>query len=93
MTPDGVRAYWLARWSAGVPASYHILRRGLDNIKFDMAGFGDLFFETSRVRFLHTPGHGPNAVSIIIDHDDKQVVFCGDAAHDGATIHQPYNLE
>jgi glyoxylase-like metal-dependent hydrolase (beta-lactamase superfamily II) len=93
MSPPGVSAYWEQRWTAGVPASYHVLPRGIEGMQYDLAGFTDLFWETRRVRFLHTPGHGPNAVSIIIDHNDKQVAFCGDAVHDGATIYQPYNLE
>ena len=71
-----------------------MLRRGLENVRYDMAaGFGDLFIASERIRFVSTPGHGPHACSVVVDHRGKQIVFCGDAAHAGATIHQPYQLE
>ncbi|MHB1156666.1 MAG: MBL fold metallo-hydrolase [Phycisphaerales bacterium] len=77
----------------GIPASHDVPPHGLTNVTYDMAGFTDLFWERQRIRFLHTPGHGPNAISVLVDLDDKQVCFCGDAAHAGATIRQPYHLE
>jgi glyoxylase-like metal-dependent hydrolase (beta-lactamase superfamily II) len=77
----------------GCPGSYAVLPGGVPNVRYDMAGFTDLFWEDQRIRFLHTPGHGPNACSVILDHDGKQVVFCGDAAHAGGTIWQPFHLE
>jgi len=77
----------------GVPASYSPLKNGLKNIKYDTVGFTNHFIGDQRIRFIDTPGHGRGAISILIDHNDKQIVFCGDAAHAGATIHQPYHLE
>lgn len=77
----------------GCPASYAVLPGGLDDLVYDLAGFTDRFWGRRRLRLLHTPGHGPNAVSLVADIDGKQVVFCGDAAHAGATIHQPWHLE
>ena len=77
----------------GCPDSYAALQGGLPNVQYDMAGFTDLFWGTLRVRFLHTPGHGRNACSAIVDMGSKQIAFCGDAAHDGGTIWQPYHLE
>ena len=58
-----------------------------------MSGFGYQFWKTKRIRFLQTPGHGPNACSIILDHQDKQIVFCGDAAFEGGKMWHPFNLE
>ena len=91
--PDGVRA--VRRWigKLGVPGSYSLLERGLAGVRFDMIGFDDHFVGTRRVRFVETPGHGRGATSLVIDHHGKQVVFCGDAAHAGATVHEPYMLE
>lgn len=75
--------------------SYSTLPRGLPNgmLIHDLQGFDDHFWLTRRLRFIHTPGHGCHAISIIVDHNDKQLIFCGDAAHANATIHQPYHLE
>lgn len=75
--------------------SYSTLTHSLpaDLVKHDMKGFGDHYWQNRRLRFIHTPGHGRHAVSILLDHAGRQLVFCGDAAHDGATIHQPYHLE
>ena len=77
----------------GCPDSYAVLRGGIESITYDMAGFSDFFWGDQRIRFVHTPGHGRHACSIVIDHAGKQVVFCGDAAYAGATIWQPYHLE
>lgn len=94
LTPAGVRAYWKARGVGGpVPPSYSVLPRGIRGVRFDMHGFGDLLWGTRRIRFVFTPGHGPHALSIVMTHHGRQVVFCGDAAHAGATIWQPFHLE
>ncbi|MBI4027735.1 MAG: MBL fold metallo-hydrolase [Verrucomicrobia bacterium] len=94
LSPEKVTAYWKARCQSGpCPPSYSVLKRGVEGIQFDMGGFGDLFWGARRLRFIHTPGHGANALSIIITHHGKQIVFCGDAAHAGAAIWQPYHLE
>lgn len=94
LDPDTVASFWRARRAGGNPSSYAVLPRGLmAPVKYDMMGFADLFWGSARLRFLHTPGHGPHALSILVDLGREQVVFCGDAAHAGATIHQPYHLE
>jgi glyoxylase-like metal-dependent hydrolase (beta-lactamase superfamily II) len=77
----------------GCPSSYAILREGLAEIRYDLAGFCDYFWGRRRIRFLHTPGHGSAACSVVLDHHGRQLVFCGDACHAGGTIHQPYHLE
>jgi glyoxylase-like metal-dependent hydrolase (beta-lactamase superfamily II) len=81
----------------GCPNSYAVLPGGVPNVRYDMAGFTDIFWDGSqggqRIRFLHTPGHGPNACSVVLDHAGKQVAFCGDAAYAGATLWQPFHLE
>jgi len=101
LSPQGVRAYrqslrvprtYPPNYS-GFPTSYSVLERGLPDICYDLAGFADYFWRNRRLRFIATPGHGPNALSMIANVDGKQVVFCGDAAHAGATIWHPYHLE
>ena len=93
ISPQGVADYWQHRSDAGVPRSYDVLRRGIEHVSFDMAGFSDMFWRGGRVRFIHTPGHTRTAISVLMDIGRKQVLFCGDAAHAGATIHKPYMLE
>lgn len=75
--------------------SYNQLSHGLPAgmLKHDMAGFDDHYWLSRRIRFIHSPGHGRHAISIVLDHAGKQLVFCGDAAHAGATIHELYHLE
>ena len=81
------------RFGRGCPISYSIPEKGIKNVLYDMNGFDYLFWEKKRIRFLKTPGHGPNACSVILDHHNKQIVFCGDAAYEGGKIWHPFNLE
>lgn len=89
--PDAVPKLHRPRIGTGMPLSLDPLSHGIADVSYDMAG--DHFRGNGRLRFVHTPGHGPGAVSVIADIGDKQVVFCGDAAHHGATVHQPFHLE
>ena len=82
-----------AHIAKGCPESYSVLPGGISGVKYDMTGFSDVFWGDARIRFLHTPGHGPSACSIIVDVDGKQAVFCGDAFHHGGTLWEPFNLE
>lgn len=93
LSPRGVERFWNTRRDNGVPSSYSVLPRGIENIRYDTNGFASLFWENERISFISTPGHGQNAISIIVARDGRQVVFCGDAAYAGATIWQPYHLE
>ncbi|MCX5661386.1 MAG: MBL fold metallo-hydrolase [Planctomycetota bacterium] len=94
LDPDRVAAFWRTRRDGGTPASYSVLPRGLPvPVRYDLGGFADFFWGSSRLRFIHTPGHGQNALTLLLDHGREQIAFCGDAAHAGATIHLPHNLE
>ena len=93
LRPSRVREFWRRRRENGCPASYSVLPRGVPRIRYDMAEAADIFWQGLRVRFLPTPGHGPNAFSVILNSGGKQIVFCGDAAHAGATVWQPFHLE
>jgi glyoxylase-like metal-dependent hydrolase (beta-lactamase superfamily II) len=93
LTPAGVKDFGRTRRGGGTPSSYDPLDRGIEGIRYDMGGFADVFWHDQRIRLIDTPGHGRGALSIVLDHRGKQLVFCGDAAHDGATLWQPYHLE
>jgi glyoxylase-like metal-dependent hydrolase (beta-lactamase superfamily II) len=81
-------------WTGGgCPANYEPPKGPLPGAVPDLAGNCHFFWQGRRIRFIDTPGHTAHAVSVVIDHADRQIVFCGDAAHAGATIHEPFNLE
>ncbi len=92
LTPAAVRDFH-QRTREPWPASYSVLKRGIPGIQYDLRAWGDFFWHGERIRFISTPGHGRNALTIVITHEGKQLLFCGDAAHAGATIRQPYHLE
>lgn len=77
------------------PQSYGLLDQGFPpgTLQYDMEDFDDHYWQKRRIRFVPTPGHSPAAISLILDHEGKELAFCGDAFHSGATIHQPYCLE
>jgi glyoxylase-like metal-dependent hydrolase (beta-lactamase superfamily II) len=77
----------------GCPESYLPPARRVAGINYDLAGFGSLWWRGRKISILHTPGHGPNACSFVIEHEGRQVIFCGDAAHAGGTVWQPFHLE
>ena len=94
LSPQGVRDYWRSRRrGGGCPSSYSVLKSGVAGIRYDTAGFSDFFWGNRRIRFISTPGHGAGALSVVMDLGNKQIVFCGDAAHERGTIWQPYHLE
>lgn len=95
LSPDRARELTAAgaHLGSGCPKSYDVLPTGLEGVAYDMVPARDLFWRGRRLRFISTPGHGPNAVSIVIDVDGDQLVFCGDAVHSRATIWKPYHLE
>lgn len=94
LSPRGVRTFWRTpRHLTGVPPSYSVLPRGVPGARFNLAGFSDFWWDNRRIRVIHTPGHGRNALSFVLDVNGRQVVFCGDAAHAAATIWQPFHLE
>lgn len=81
------------RYESGCPENYAPPAIGVPGVRYDLAGFTDLFWRRRRIRFLHTPGHTSTAQSVVLDHAGRQVVFCGDAAHAGGTVWEPYHLE
>jgi glyoxylase-like metal-dependent hydrolase (beta-lactamase superfamily II) len=84
----------LPPWFAmGCPANYLPSRQPVADVKYDMGGNGHLLWRGQRLRFMHTPGHGPNACSVLADVDGRQVLLCGDAVHAGGTVWQPFHLE
>ena len=82
------------KFGKGCPPSYDVLPGGVAGVDYAaMGSYQQMFWGGRRLRFLLTPGHGPHASSVLLDHGGKQVVFCGDAVHAGGTLWQPYHLE
>jgi glyoxylase-like metal-dependent hydrolase (beta-lactamase superfamily II) len=103
-TAQGVQAFKNRGKMAGNPASYSVIDRPMPPglVQCVLDGFtdhpwlgGELAGGARRIRIIHTPGHGPHALSYLIDDPTtlKQILFCGDACHASATIHEPYHLE
>lgn len=93
LEPRKVAAYLRGLWSGGCPANYEPLAGGLRGVAFDMGEARDFFWDDERIRFMSTPGHGANALTIFYNRGGRQLAFCGDAAHAGATVWKPFNLE
>ncbi|MCC6446576.1 MAG: MBL fold metallo-hydrolase [Armatimonadetes bacterium] len=94
LEPEKVKAYHSAPWyGRGCPQSYLVPPEGIPGVRCNMDWCGDIFWGNRRIRFVLTPGHGPYACSVILDQQGRQIVFCGDAAHDGGTLWQPFHLE
>ena len=78
----------------GCPESYSVPTDGIPGLHYDMApASGDIHWCGRRIRFVHTPGHTRSACSVLVDHQGKQVLFCGDAVHAGGTVWEPFHLE
>ncbi len=75
------------------PASYEPLARGIEDVLYDVRPYGELYLNGLCVRAVPTPGHGPNAVSYLVEVDGRTFCFCGDAVHAGGTVWRPYTLE
>ncbi|MCX6992800.1 MAG: MBL fold metallo-hydrolase [Kiritimatiellaeota bacterium] len=69
------------------------LWQGVPGIICDLHPDSELWFGPFCLRIVHTPGHGMHACSYVVEAGDLQLCFCGDAAHAGATIWEPYHLE
>lgn len=93
LQPECLTPTAFSRFGKGCPSSYSVTPKGVAGVKYDMNGFGEFRWGDMLLRFVHTPGHGPNACSVIADAGNQQLAFCGDAAHADATVHQPYHLE
>lgn len=93
LDPQQVEAFWRSRRGKGCPPSYSVLTRGLPGVTYDLAESGDLLWHEHTLRIVPTPGHGPNAGTVVANWQGKQLAFCGDAAHADATVWEPYHLE
>lgn len=93
LDPSELRALRSRSGGSVCPPSYAPLPRGIPGILTDMAGFGDFRWGHRKLRFVSTPGHGRGAITVLADVNGRQIAFCGDAAHAGAAVHEPYHLE
>ena len=95
LAPEALRQYY--RSMDGLDYTPYCMQstipRGISNIAYDICGNTEMALRGHCFRFVLTPGHGPNALSIIVEHNGTHLAFCGDAAHAGATIWEPFQLE
>lgn len=83
---------WRARQGAGVPACYTPPRDGLAPHS-TIGADSERAWGPVRLCAVATPGHTRGALSYVATWGDRQLAFCGDAAHAGGCVHEPYHLE
>ena len=90
---QGLETFWRDYQSAGCPASYAAPCAPFPQHLRVIGGDSEVQIGDLRLCAIATPGHTRGALSYLLRRSERQIVFCGDAAHSGATIHQLYHLE
>jgi len=98
LDPDKVAQFWKTHRFGAWPPGRSVLRKGVAGVAYDVGEGRDFFWRpgagaAERICFLATPGHGQGAQSVIANWRGKMVVFCGDAAHAGAAMWRPCDVE
>ena len=88
-----VAPFWRAYQSAGCPSSYAAPCLPVEGVVPDLAGDTERVLGPVRLCCVATPGHTQGALSYLVEWQGRHLAFCGDAAHAGGKIHQPYHLE
>ncbi len=88
-----LEAFWQKYQSSGCPANYLAPRRSLSQSVRTIGADSEARFGEVRLSAVATPGHSRGALSYLIRRDQRQVAFCGDAAHAGGTLCELYHLE
>lgn len=95
LSPEGLQQYYRAM--AGLNYMPYCLQstlpRGISAIAYDVGGNTEKVLHGHCFRFVLTPGHGPNALSIVVESGGRQLAFCGDAVYAGGKIWEPFQLE
>ncbi|MFA7160665.1 MAG: MBL fold metallo-hydrolase, partial [Kiritimatiellia bacterium] len=94
LSPDGLRRYYrdMARPDMTPYCLQSTIPRGISGMLCDICGNTEKVLRGHCFRFVLTPGHGPNTLSIVVEHGGKHLAFCGDAVFAGATIWEPFQL-
>ena len=92
LSPAGLKQYYhtMAKMNYTPYCLYATIPRGIKAILYDISGNSEKVLYGHCFRFVLTPGHGPNAISIIVKHNDKHLAFCGDAVFAEGKIWEPY---
>ena len=90
---DYLQNFWETFQNNGCPANYAAPRIPLPFVRGDMGDASELRWGDVTVGVVPTPGHTQDALTYVVSWNGKAVAFCGDAAHAGGTLYQPYHLE
>jgi len=95
LAPAGLKQYYRAMAKMSYTPYCHrsTIPRGVKGIAYNIRQNSEKRFFGHCFRFVLTPGHGPNACSIIVEYNGKQLAFCGDAIYEAGTVWRPYHLE
>ncbi len=90
---DSLQAFWRTYQNQGCPASYAAPRLPLTNPITLVSADMEARVGAARLCAVATPGHTVGAMSYVVAWRGHHVAFCGDAAHAGGVLHEPYHLE
>ncbi len=62
-------------------------------VKGDVGQAQEPIWQGMKLGVVPTPGRTRGALTYLAVWDGKAIAFCGDAAHSGGTVYQPYHLE
>jgi len=93
LKPDGLASFWDRYQSNGCPSSYAAPRLPVPGAVADVGPDTELVVGGVRFCAIPTPGHTPGALTYLVEWHGRQLAFCGDAAHAGGRLWQPYHLE
>ena len=88
-----LRRFWATYQAGGCPSCYAAPRHPVPAARADLAADTETCLGGTRFCAISTPGHTSGALSYIVHWHGRELAFCGDAAHAGGTLHQPYHLE
>ena len=89
----GLATFWDRYQDNGCPSSYAAPRLPVPGAVADVGPDSELLAGGARFCAIPTPGHTTGALTYLVEWQGLQLAFCGDAAHAGGRLWQPYHLE
>ena len=93
---DNVASYWQdakSRWHLYNQHPHHLMLAEPIRVDAELADGQELAWGPAKIRVIRTPGHTDGAISLLVEADDRRVVFCGDAICDEGQVWDLYSLQ
>jgi glyoxylase-like metal-dependent hydrolase (beta-lactamase superfamily II) len=91
--PEALGQFWQTYQRGGCPPTYSAPSLPLENFSADLNPDNERLLGPVRLCAISTPGHTPSALTYLAEWHGRHLAFCGDVAHAGGTLHQPFHLE